>query len=59
MTFTMTPGGLLYLGSAIVFGTTLVFHCAYYIGRFVGRLEAVEKAVKDVREEIVELRTGV
>lgn len=54
----LTPGHLLYLASGIVFGTSALFHVAYYIGKFVGRLERIERDVTQLQEAVVELKTG-
>lgn len=59
MTITLTPGHILVLLSGIVFGTTLVFNAAYYLGRFMGRLQRVEEDVVKIQKEVTELRIGV
>jgi hypothetical protein len=48
VTIILTPAHVLYLMSAIVVITTAVFNAAYYLGKYVGRLERVERDVKDL-----------
>jgi hypothetical protein len=58
MTIILTQGSLLYIGSGIVFATTLCFHVAYYIGRFVGRMERAEADIVDLRKDVTTLKVG-
>ncbi len=59
MIITLTPAHILYLMSSIVFVTTALFNIAYYFGRFVGRLERVERDIMDLTKiygEVLDLR---